>query len=162
MERRVRCARVAEDIMTPNPVSIDHTAKVQQAAAVLSERAISAAPVINEAGRPVGVVSRTDIVRIAGGELGTARCALSCDDCGSFSSLRRGARPEELDPGSCECPVVKEIMTPEFFAVGKGTSIVRVVEELLTRNVHRLFVVDDDGVLVGVVTALDVLRGLRR
>lgn len=162
IQRLVRCAHAAEDIMTSNPVSIGHAAKVQQAAAVLSEKAISAAPVINDAGRPVGVVSRTDIVRVAGGEFGAAHCALSCDDCGSTAIVPGDVRSDELDPGACGCPAVRDIMTPEVFSIGKRASVVRIVEELLDKNVHRLFVVDDDGILVGVVTALDVLRGLRR
>ena len=37
----------------------------------------------------------------------------------------------------------------------------KVVEEMLALKVHRLFVVDEPGVLVGVVSALDVLRNLR-
>src|SRR4029078_13063578 len=85
----VRFTPVAGDIMTPNPVSIDHFAKVQQGAVVLSERGLSAVPVINEAGSPVGDVSRTDIVRAAGGDFGTARCALSCEDCGSSAIVPR-------------------------------------------------------------------------
>jgi CBS domain-containing protein len=36
------------------------------------------------------------------------------------------------------------------------------VEKMLALNVRRLFVVDDAGVLVGVVSAFDVLRGLGR
>jgi CBS domain-containing protein len=48
--------------MTPNPLSIGQNATVKEAAAFLSERGFSAAPVIDEAGRPVGVVSRADIV----------------------------------------------------------------------------------------------------
>jgi len=51
LQRLVRCAHTAEDIMAPNPVSIGHTEKIQRAAAVPTERATSAAPVINEAGR---------------------------------------------------------------------------------------------------------------
>jgi CBS domain-containing protein len=49
--------------MTANPVSISEHATIMDAAAVLSKREISALPVINDAGRPVGVVSRTDIVQ---------------------------------------------------------------------------------------------------
>lgn len=162
LRRLVRFAPVAGDIMTPNPVSIDHFAKVQQGAVVLSERGISAVPVINEAGRPVGVVSRTDIVRAAGGEFGTARCALSCEDCGSSAIVPRDVHSDELDPGICDCPTVSDIMTPEVFSIGTDASVVRIVEELLSKDVHRLFVVDANGVLVGVVTALDVLRSLRR
>ena len=36
----------------------------------------------------------------------------------------------------------------------------QVVEDMLALRVHRLFVVDDGGALVGVVTATDVLRRL--
>jgi CBS domain-containing protein len=162
IQRLVRFARVAGDIMTPNPVSIDHTAKVQQAAIALSERGISAVPVINEAGRPVGVVSRTDIVRVAGGAAGVDSCALMCADCGSMAIVPRGIRPDELDPRTCGCPSVSDIMTPEVYSIETDAPVVRIVEELLGKNVHRLFVVDHDGVLVGVVTALDVLRSFRR
>ena len=56
-------AKTAEDLMTPNPVSISEHASILDAASVLSNREFSALAVINDAGRPVGVVSRTDIVR---------------------------------------------------------------------------------------------------
>jgi CBS domain-containing protein len=44
--------------------------------------------------------------------------------------------------------------------VTPDTPVYSVVEDMLGRKVHRLFVVDDDGVLVGVVSAFDVLRHL--
>lgn len=162
LQRMVRCASAAHDIMTPNPVSIDHTARIQQAAAVLAGRGISAAPVINEAGRPVGVISHTDIVRVAGSDGSEGRCGLSCDDCARYSVFVNDQAADEIDALGCGCPTVADVMTPEVFTVEKDASVVQIVEELLGRDVHRLFVVDDDGVLVGVVTALDVLRSLRR
>lgn len=162
MQRLVRFARVAEDIMTPNPVSIDHTAKVRQAAVVLSEQAISAVPVINEAGRPVGVVSRADIVRVVGGELGTARCALSCESCDNSTIMPQGIRPDQLDPRICDCPTVSDTMTPEVFSIGTDATVLQIVEKLLSENVNRLFVIDNEGTLVGVITALDVIRSLSR
>src|SRR3954453_8006906 len=55
-------ARKAADLMTPNPMSIRQSATVSEAATFLAGRGISAAPVIDEAGRPVGVVSSTDIL----------------------------------------------------------------------------------------------------
>ena len=49
--------------MTKNPVSIRDDATIQSAAAFLIEKEISGAPVIDDAGRAVGVLSHTDIVR---------------------------------------------------------------------------------------------------
>jgi len=41
------------------------------------------------------------------------------------------------------------------------TPIFEVVNQLVKRRIHRLFVVDDDESLVGVITTLDVLVRLR-
>jgi CBS domain-containing protein len=48
--------------MTPNPVSIREGATVREAVELLTGRGISGGPVIDEAGRPVGVLSRADIL----------------------------------------------------------------------------------------------------
>ena len=62
-----RSANTARGLMTDNPVSINEHATLRETAAFLTRRSISAAPVINDAGRPVGVLSRTDIVRFSSG-----------------------------------------------------------------------------------------------
>jgi CBS domain-containing protein len=53
-------------------------------------------------------------------------------------------------------------MTPAVFCVHADTPSAKVVDKMLALNVRRLFVVDDEGVLVGVVSAFDVLRALDR
>jgi CBS-domain-containing membrane protein len=60
--RMVLAAQTAEDLMTPNPISIQANATVQEAVVLMTDRGYSAAPVIDEAGRPIGVLSRTDIL----------------------------------------------------------------------------------------------------
>ncbi len=63
LERSTRLEAIrASDLMTANPVSVRHGITVREAAAVLAERGISAAPVVNDAGRAVGVLSRSDIL----------------------------------------------------------------------------------------------------
>jgi CBS domain-containing protein len=51
-------------------------------------------------------------------------------------------------------------MTPAIFAVSPSTPVSRVVSDMVGLHVHRLFVVDDDGVLVGVISTMDVLKQL--
>src|SRR6516225_101537 len=60
--RVVLCAATAADLMTSNPVWIRPSANVKDAAKFLAEKRVSAAPVIDEAGRPLGVLSQSDIV----------------------------------------------------------------------------------------------------
>jgi predicted transcriptional regulator len=57
---------------------------------------------------------------------------------------------------------VWQVMTPIVLSVNADASLAEVVNELLVRKVHRLFVIDDDGTLIGVITALDILCGLMR
>ena len=43
-------------------------------------------------------------------------------------------------------------MTPAVFAVAPDTPVSRVVSDMVGLHVHRLFVVDEAGILIGVVT----------
>lgn len=140
-------ARTAEDLMSSNPVSIRATASVREALALLTDKGYSAAPVIDAAGRPVGVLSRTDLLvhqREAVPHLAK-----------SWEKVPEGFEVEEVDPA-----LVHDVMTPVVFSVAPRTPAASVVNQLLGLKVHRLFVVDDAGVLVGVISAFDVLRHL--
>jgi CBS-domain-containing membrane protein len=68
--------------------------------------------------------------------------------------------PEPLRVEQVDRTVVRDIMTPVVFSVAPDCPVQRVVRDMLALRVHRLFVVDSSGVLVGVVSAMDVLRHL--
>jgi CBS-domain-containing membrane protein len=55
---------------------------------------------------------------------------------------------------------VTDIMTPAVISVRPDTSVRSVVEKLLNLHVHHLFVVDDTGVVIGVISPIDVLKKL--
>ena len=149
-------ACTAEDLMAPNPISIRAEAGIAEAIALFTEKGITAAPVIDEAGHPIGVVSRSDLL-IHQREHDKAHAGT----------------PEYFFPatfGSAESPrdvkrtghnTVADLMTPAVFSVAPGTPATRVISDMLGLHVHRLFVVDEDGVLVGVISTMDVLKHLR-
>lgn len=155
-------ALIASDVMTSNPVSIRDELTVHEAVVFLTERRISAAPVINEAGRPVGVVSEADILR-HDREHAEHLYWLPQKEVDRELTLESG---EHLDGRSFEVEVpnitrVRDIMNPIVYAVRMTTPIFEVVAQLVKRRIHRLFVVDDDESLVGVITTLDVLSRLK-
>ena len=55
---------------------------------------------------------------------------------------------------------VRDVMTPIVFSVAPTTPARKVVDQLLKQGVHRLYVVDDGGVLVGIVSTIDIVRRL--
>jgi CBS domain-containing protein len=151
---------IASDLMSPNPVSIRSDATVVEATALLTDKGFGGAPVIDEAGRPVGVVSRGDLLvhdRERFDYLGSKRVSDEISD--KFSDM------DAFDPDSFQIvdvdrTPVSEIMTPVVFAVRPDTPANKVLNELASLRVHRLFVVDGGGILVGVVSALDVISAL--
>ncbi len=148
-------AMTAAELMTANPLSIRQAATVGEAASFLSSRGISAAPVIDEAGRPVGVVSQSDLLNHrahAGLHLLDAPNEGPPDAGGWFGD------PQAGQPGRAR---VGDVMTPAVFCVRPETAAGKVVEKMLALRVRRLFVVDESGVLVGVISAFDVLKNLR-
>src|SRR5207248_10612657 len=56
--------------------------------------------------------------------------------------------------------LVRDVMTPVVFSIRPDAPARQVIEELLSLRVHRLFVIDRDEVLVGVIAMSDILRRL--
>jgi len=159
--RLVLGAQAAGDLMTPNPVSIRDTATIREAVALLTDKGFSAAPVIDEAGRPVGVVSRGDILVHEREKVGVPG---SVPDyyAGAELAAQAAELPRGQEPAARPDPTrVADLMTPAVFSVAPETPAAKVVEEMMALHIHRLFVVDHGGVLVGVISALDVLRHLQ-
>ena len=55
---------------------------------------------------------------------------------------------------------VAQVMTPAVYAVGPGDPVMLAVRLMAREGVHRAIVVDDHKKLVGIVSAMDVLRAL--
>jgi CBS domain-containing protein len=141
--------------MTANPLSIRQAATVGEAASFLSGRGISAAPVIDEAGRPVGVVSRSDLL------IHRAQGSLHLLAAPNEGPPPAGGADAASGAGGPGHPRVRDVMTPAVFCVRPEAAAAKVVEKMLALRVRRLFVVDQGGVLVGVISAFDLLRHLR-
>jgi CBS domain-containing protein len=160
--RLMLTAETAAELMTPNPVSINENATLREALTLLTERGFKAAPVIDEAGRPVGVLSSTDLLIHDREEVDHLTASPETYNraemhTGQGEPLGRGYRVERVDG-----TMVRDVMTPAVFSVAPDTPAARVISEMVGLKVHRVFVVDYAGVLTGVITALDVLRHLER
>ncbi len=153
-------AETAADLMTGNPLSVRHDAPLGDAAAFLVRHEISAAPVVDDAGRAVGVISHTDVVRH------DSQAALKDPhDAEYYRALDRRCPPamsEAVYGKRPETIRARDVMTPVVVQVAPQDSAVAVVAKLLALKIHRLFVVDPSGTLVGVISTLDVLRCLHR
>jgi CBS domain-containing protein len=156
VEQLVLDAATAVDLMVASPVSLRAEATLAEALELLIGKGYSAAPVIDEAGRAVGVLSRSDLLvhdreRVRG----------KVPDYYSHADLTLAGASPGYRPEADATVRVRDLMTPAVFAVSPDAPARRVVEDMVALKVHRLFVSDSTGVLVGVISALDVLARIR-
>jgi CBS domain-containing protein len=120
------------EVMTKNPICIGAGLAIHEVAKVLLARGISGAPVIDEMGKPIGVVSKTDLVREH-----------------SRSPETNGNHPRST---------ARDIMTPVAFTLPAGAPISQAAALMAFEGIHRLPVVSQSGEVVGIVSSIDVLR----
>ncbi len=149
-------ADTAADLMSENPISLRADASVQEAIALMTDRGFAAAPVIDDTGRPIGVVSVTDIL-VHDREYVRY---LKSDATVTADLRNRSSLPEDMGIEIVDRTPISEIMTPAVFTIRPDTSAAEVVRTMLARKVHHLFVADESGVLVGVISMGDILRKL--
>ena len=80
------------DVMTPNPVTIPSDYTIEEAAEILLNNKIAGAPVLNKDGKLVGVVNRSDILRViilltSGNQKGFQYALRVKDESGSISQI---------------------------------------------------------------------------
>ncbi len=143
----------ARDVMTRDVLTVAPDTPTREIARLLLERGVSAAPVLDEAGKPVGMVSEGDIIGrdddhghrrdwwlalVAEGE------ALHPDYLASFQGGGHRAR---------------DVMTTPVVTVTPDTDVAEIARLLAIHGIKRVPVVRDER-LVGVVSRADLLRAL--
>ncbi len=143
----------AKDVMTQNVITVGPEITVQALAALLSERGISGAPVVDSDGRTVGIVSEGDLLHRA--ELGTERHG----ERRSSWWLEDFAAGLARDYVKTHSRTVGDIMTREVVTVSEETELAEVATLLETRRIKRVPVMRDDKI-VGIISRSNLVRAL--
>jgi CBS domain-containing protein len=165
--------RTVRDIMQSDVIAVREGTTVRELVQLLDEEGISGVPVLDAGGRIRGVVSRSDVVRLAAREPEVPVAEAFWEEVGRDREMDEDdpdayfLAPESgvmLVPGAgafeglaLEETTVDEIMTPVAFTVDPEMVIWELARFLVQGRIHRALVVEE-GRLVGIVTAFDVLR----
>jgi CBS domain-containing protein len=142
---------LVKDLMKEDVVSVGAETPLSEVAALFQQRCISGAPVVDEEGVVLGVISQTDLMLARRTEPQLA--------------ARYHVEPEPLDgelsvtATEVERATAESVMTPGAIAVDEKTSVSAVAEAMIERHIHRMLVTRD-GKLAGIVTTMDLLRAL--
>jgi CBS domain-containing protein len=169
------------DIMQTPVVTVSPGTTVRQLSRILADAEISGAPVVGLDGSLLGVVSATDVVRLAADDadvhVATSGSMLDPsvvrdpdeedeaepDPFGFFlpedSPLTREGFLEQFAETELDSVLVRDIMTPVTFSIAADASIRELAEFLVRGRIHRAVVVEGHR-LRGIVTSGDVLRAV--
>jgi CBS domain-containing protein len=124
------------DLMKTDLKTVLYTQTVGEALAILADNHISGLPVIDPHEKLLGVVTAADILE----------------------GLAESPDPEARDTLLDET-LVREVMTPLPRTIGPDATVRDAAQQMLYLEVHRLFV-EEHGRLVGVISTMDLVRGL--
>lgn len=122
------------EVMTRTPIRASPDDTMLQVVVLLLDHGVSGLPVVDGRGHPIGMISKTDIIREA-----------CIPDFGTGRMARK---------------LVRDVMRPIAFTVEETTPISQVAALMALEHVHRLPVVGPSGSMTGLASAIDVLRWL--
>jgi CBS domain-containing protein len=157
----------AGDIMMLDVVTLDTDDLLAEAATVLLHQGISGAPVIDEDGVCVGVLSVSDVV--AADEKVAAEQEKIADSTFWKSDLvlpmhiyeERLAQVRDKLAPAAEQPV-KRFMTANLVSARENTPLGTVVQHMVDAHVHRVVILDEQKKLRGIISTMDILAALLR
>ncbi len=124
-----------EDYMSTKPLHINQDDSLSFVMSMFERAHISGAPVTNARGEYVGVISKTDLT---------------------------SSRMLKLIP-TINSAKAKDLMTPGIpISITKDALLEEAVDLMLEKTVHRLFVKDESGKIIGVLSSFDLLRAIQR
>jgi CBS domain-containing protein len=138
-DRHADEVRVSE-LMTPDVVCVGPDVAASHVGQLLVNSGISGVPVVDAEGHPLGLISKTDLLR----EL----------------SLGLGPDGEPLATASGEAAdlTAADLMTPVAFSLREHASLAQAAALMAFEGVHRLPIVSEANRVVGILSATDVMR----
>ncbi len=137
------------DVMVNSPISIRPSASLRELGDIICANSISIIPVTDEAGNYLGEVNVLRLLKV-----GVPDYLMMLDDV----SFLRSYEPLEKLFEQEDILTVQEIMDSNENYLSPQTSIPEAVFDMINRQKGLYPVVDSEGKLVGVVTAMDVLK----
>jgi len=142
------------DVMTKAVVSVKLDTPLREIARLLLDKGISAVPVVDNNGAPIGMVSEGDLI-------GRGEAARDARREWWLDVLAEGEpiSPVLLAWLHSPKPVAREIMSAPVITVSEGTEVSEIARLLIAHCIKRVPVVRD-GRVVGIVANEDLLRAL--
>ncbi|MGL5082567.1 MAG: CBS domain-containing protein [Microcoleaceae cyanobacterium] len=148
--------KTVADVMTPNPIVAQPDMPLKQAIQVLAENRISGLPVVDEAGKLLGMILETDIIWQESGITPPAYITI----LDSIIYLENPARYEQ-ELHKALGTTVDEVMTKKGVVTVAPNCLLSEAARLMhEKRVHQLSVLDEAGKVVGILSCGDIIQAM--
>lgn len=156
----------ASDIMQTRVVTFSPSTAIDEAVQTFEDQRISGAPVVDERGRMVGMLSLTDIARpdhVKSGRTSAQGAAMALtapnDDSQEDEMDEEDVvlSMDDYDTGMRDRPTVADWMSAEPICVGPEWTLPRICRLMVKERIHRVPVVHAHE-LKGIISTFDVVR----
>jgi CBS domain-containing protein len=144
--------RPLSSVMSSKVYCVTPETPIDAVASTLLERDIGAVPVVDREGRPLGVVSKTDIIRALFGQTRPdgASWLIHEDDSATERLLRF------LAAGGTAEGTAEDMMMPAALTLPETSRVKDAVDLMSSAQMHRVVAVSEEGRVVGVFSTLDL------
>ena len=143
----------AIELMSTNLVVVPPETPITAVAELLAARGISAVPVVDDQGKPLGVVTEGDLIRRLAEE---PRGPLTW-----FLDVFRGPTPQVQRFAKAHGKTARDVMTKDLVTVPETATAEEIARLMEQHGIRRVPVVKD-GKMVGLVSRADLLRAVLR
>ena len=142
----------AADVMTREVATVAADATLQEVAMLLGTRNISGAPVVDETGKMIGILSESDL-------LSETRRRAGMPSIAAFGIFFVPQETLERVYHNGATLLAREVMTKDVITVMETTPVEQVMRLMVNEKVNRVPVLKE-GELVGIITRHDLLQAL--
>src|SRR5690606_34603769 len=128
-----------------------------EAAATISKHRLSGAPVVDELGHCVGMLTATDFL------LQESKQVERCDGstlCGDDRVLGTEIADETLHIDTVEHELVRHHMAAAVQSVAPEATLIDAARTMCAAHIHRLPVLDEKGHVQGLISSMDIVAAL--
>jgi CBS domain-containing protein len=143
------------DFMTCDVISVSPDTAIKEVIQLLATQGIGGLPVVDDDCKLVGVISETDLLWQESGVTPPPYITL----LDSIIYLKNPATYDR-DLHKALGQTASEVMTPKPITIASDRPLSEAARIMHDRHIHRLFVLDEDGGVAGVITVGDIIRAM--
>jgi CBS domain-containing protein len=151
-----------EEVMTKKVITLKSSQTISEAVNELAEHHISGAPVMDDDGNTVGIVTEKDILNAMKTRIKSIEMVYPSLSVVSVAFVENDRMKETMEAFTeISSMKVSDIMVRDYIFAEKGTDLAKVVEVMSKKGINRVPVMDS-GKLIGIVSRADIIKGLAK